>query len=265
MPIKLPRLSISYGDGNYYLDLRIAVRQEDGECTPRVDQILVECSREVKEDSWMSLIHALGMEMIDGEKEIAREKPKEQRYITQVGFLEGDFWAWRIGSAEGLANLVKRFKLIFESERSLRQLGQLVPLQSALLTDAIRARVRAWLPDFWLASYHPMNELERLVKEHDAKEQQLVAEKEKASYEVHSYFYVHKLKLQGWFLRRWINAGRGQAGNDWLVLYRYWLWRIAVEVKLPEAEEWQTQLKFEMPKADTLKYQVEYLSPLSTD
>ena len=107
-----------------------------------------------------------------------------------------------------------------------------VPHLSAMLNLTGNFNLKSWLPLFWAASQENMVALEDGVKKFDKEE------KNESNYGK-SYYDVNNKHFEGWFLRRWIMAGRGDAANDLLVVYRFWIYKVAVELKHPLADAWR--------------------------
>lgn len=64
-----------------------------------------------------------------------------------------------------------------------------------------------------------------------------------------NYFEKNNKFYEGWFLRRWIDAGRGQSGNDLLIVYRFWMYKIANQLKMSQADAWKKELNEQLKKA----------------
>jgi len=170
----------------------------------------------------------------------------DEKYIRQVEAME--YFPNELTGLKCFGDLQKYFKGVVESEWQLRELGRLAPFANILLSSKAKVVAREWLVDYWKASYYNMAKLEAAIKGYDE------------SY--YSYLYWKNLKLEGWFMRRWINAGRGKRGNDHLALLRFWMWRLAKELKHPQASKWRRQVQSEMGKASTLAYRNQYLKQL---
>lgn len=139
-------------------------------------------------------------------------------------------------------------KPYLESESTMRLIGErLLPKATAILNHGSDLQVTRWLPRFMRASYANMTSLEAAVRQHDTR-----YDPENSS-RVNSYLYTHDKKPEGWFMRRWISAGRGHAGSDDLiVVYRFWMARLADELQMPQARGWKQKIKEEIEDTTTI-------------
>jgi len=134
--------------------------------------------------------------------------------------------------------------------------GELLLYSEKLFEPATLRYIKAWLPHFYEATYADFPKLEAKVRQYDAQRnkkcQNEGKEGEECNYD--SYFKVKSLKPQGWFLRRWIKAGRGQKGQDMIVVYRFWLTRLGRDLEIAEAKrDWAPQVRRQLRQARKLK------------
>jgi len=203
----------------------------------------------IRGNDWLGLAKLAGVSIVDEH----RQKYGDGRsggspyYAEAAKAIEEFPLTWmegRLGYIKGLPTTRQFFKRVAESEAMLKEVGQLVPYQHHFIDDQTRKVLRLWLPLFWQASYYNMSRLETAVRRDK------------------QYLYNKNRKLEGWFMRRWINAGRGKTGRDRLVLYRFWMWRIAHELKHPQAAAWFDKVISELEDTTTLKFKGWYLKQL---
>lgn len=128
---------------------------------------------------------------------------------------------------EDLANLAV-------DEKKMRDIGEWVLTSASLLAGITEARAREWLSDYWIASHEDMPTLRRIVEENPR------------------YLFDSSKKLEGRFLRRWMDIGGGAYGDDLLVVYRFWMTRLASRLKMPEAPAWREEVRASIGRTTTL-------------
>lgn len=87
---------------------------------------------------------------------------------------------------------------------------------------------------------------------------------EKNVFNDEDYLYNNDLKLEGWFMRRWIAARQTSLkhADDMIILYRYWMTRLAIKVDNPYGRDWAKSLLPQISKTN-LVYKNEYVKELS--
>ena len=149
-----------------------------------------------------------------------------------------------LGVEDGTKGVRAYFKEVIQSETKLVVFNNLIPHARAIFGEITSNRLRSWLTIFWDASYTDFTEFEDKVRA-DGK-----------------YLFTSKKEIEGFWLRRWIDAGRGKFGSDKLILWRFWMWKLAAQLKHLKATAWQTSLIQEMQKTTTLEYKGWYLQRL---
>lgn len=212
-------------------------------------------------DSWQRLFALAGvafdakMTWSDWDEAVDRSVPRKLgEYERQVALLTGGYFldVLNVGfeNPKGEDNeetLRTSLVAVFENELSLMPLAKwAVPLAPLLVKSQERAQ--GWIRDFWKASHADLPALEQKIQPAEGEE-------------YNSHLYGEHKKLEGWFLRRWISAGRGAAGRDRMIMYRFWLWRLAQEFEMPEAREWMKELRRNL-SGTNLTYQEWYLKQL---
>lgn len=196
------------------------------------------------------------------------EPNEEYRYGRQVDF----FCSGLTPAVHGMASHIldeddqnglrvrvwKRLKAIAEDEQALKNVmvwaEKVVP---AALDLEQKAVARIWLYDFWQASAANMSELDQAL----AKEEKENIERGEENW-MSGLLWDKSLKREGLFLRRWRNAGKGKAGDDRIVMYRFWMARLAKALEMPQAQEWAKAVKAGLKGAGTLKHRPWYQSQL---
>ncbi len=118
-------------------------------------------------------------------------------------------------------SLFNRLKDISEDEIQLVQLANwAIPMSATILSEDAKKELSSWLEEWWLASIDDFAQIESNVRGDD------------------SWLKANRSKRQGWYMRRWIAKGRGEAGNDHITLFRYLMVKIAVMLEHQKIAEW---------------------------
>lgn len=250
----LPDIAVHVADWNQLK----AVKNEQGKCVPVPTKTMATESH--GGGSWRSVFALL----VGGFGQWVREDTDdEDRYQTQVGFSGLDKYAYLLyhwsqygefsaGSLEGIRKVVLQ---VVEDEEKLETLAQwAIPLLPTLLTGS-QGQAKQWLRDFWQASQVDFSSLKAKVAEYDKQTTSADPYRE-------TYYYQHNSKREGMFLRRWINKGGGKAGDEHILVLRFWMVRVAEALGMPEAKAWANSIQSKMRGATTLKLTPYYIDEL---
>jgi hypothetical protein len=154
---------------------------------------------------------------------------------------------------DAVVSLRARLVEIAEDEEQLKvTMDAALPIVDSAFGRIVRGRLMSWLPDFWKASGVDMVKFEERFNN---------TQPDAGGLSGYLGGYNQK-KLEGWFMRRWINTGRGQTGRDTVVLYRYYMARLAKTFGMPQARDWARTVRAEFSKTTTLKHKAEYVKAL---
>lgn len=187
--------------------------------------------------SWSGIVQGT----IDILGETEPENPQEN-YIQEVQIVDFCFRPnWGRGCHEGQGDLAA----LANDEAKLRLIGEWVLEQTAKLNVLTGSVARQWLRDYWVASHADMPALWQTVEADP------------------DYLYNASKKLEGRFLRRWMSLGGGTKGDDLVLVYRFWMARMAARLNMPEAATWHKEVRTSIGKCTTLD-KAWYLERLDT-
>ena len=250
---KLPDITIHVNDWNQ----STAAKNDDGKCALGPTKTLVTESH--GGGSWRSVLALWAgsfsqrvQDAGDGEgyeTQVYLSELDEGAYVAHPSAYYSDFTT---GSLEGIRKVVLQ---AIEDEEEIQTLAQwAVPLLPTLLTGS-QEQAKQWLRDFWPASQTNFTSLKTAVTQYDKQTESV--DKYRGT-----YYYQHNSKREGMFLRRWINKGGGKAGDDYILVLRFWMVRVAEALGMPEAKTWANQIQSKMRGATTLKFGQFYIDEL---
>jgi len=151
--------------------------------------------------------------------------------------------------------VVKRAAKLFEDEEQMWRLGNwVIPVAASMVMNEQKLEAQKWLKRFWLASHANMTALTK--KAVCSKE---LAEKPAGGGDPCYGFYLASAeKPEGVFLRRYLNVGGGPKGDDLINIHRYWMAKLAAELKMSEAPDWLKEAKAGLAKNKSRKSGHEY-------
>lgn len=241
-----PLQSTVYKCEGFYRKATFTPLLRDGKCSAYVGLRLTEVDVKIGPSDWLLLARTIGWSTLHFKDD---NEDSEER---NLGHIISNFWFPERIKPKGWpynvpSDPVFALKPYLESESTMRLIGErLLPKATAILNHGSDLQVARWLPRFMQASYVNMTSLEAAVRQHDTR-----YDPEKSS-RVNSYLYTHDKKPEGWFMRRWISAGRGHEGSDLIVVYRFWMARLADELQMPQARGWKQKVKNEVANTTTI-------------
>lgn len=220
-----------------------------GECTVLQFSNNDEISVNAGPRDWPLLARMLGLATMFWEKELDITDYEKRAFFTagfwQPRHMSNNFSLDVIEDESGL-NLVidgpwMRLKSVTENEEDMKKVGEaLLPLTKQILIWGSDDQLRRWLPFFMEASYADFAALQMEVWKDDK------AHDKKWVDDNGSYLMRNKQKPEGWFMRRWMQAGRSEAGMSQIVIYRFWMTRLAEQLRMPEADLWSKKVRSEI-------------------
>ncbi len=236
-------------DLKYYTDQIKATVSTDGKCTPTTKEDRQEIKVGDFSGNWSTILGVAGIIISTGIEEADARDSKTADADAQGDRLDPSYLS-KFGDEE---ELIARFKSICENEEKLKSmLSWAVPLLPSVVDKKFHPRLREWVKQWYIVSLTNMRSLNRKVEAYDAQKGE----------DDSNYYSGKHLFREGWLLRRWIAAGGGKAGDEFILVYRFWIVQLAKTLDMPEAQRWSKRVRKKMRKTTTLKFKGWYLSQL---
>lgn len=217
-------------------------------CEPTVTTCIraIPEQRESFEASWRQLVAFMGMEYA------AAEEPQNPREDYEDA---GDFFCdfmpgieWTDEGAAFLGKIREQLLGVAEDETKLKAFaGWVEPFALRLVPESVQPRLRRLVANLWEASHADLRALKAEVEKPETGA---------------SFLYSNGKKLEGLFLRRWMKLSGEAAADQMVLVYRFWLIRAAVALKMEQTVSWASELVGNLESTTTLKHRAWYRAEL---
>ncbi|MFH1404465.1 MAG: hypothetical protein ABIH21_00005, partial [Patescibacteria group bacterium] len=220
----LPAISIAFTTAIYTLVGR--VYEYNDTCEAEIQRSDEQTHTIENDGTWETLLSLVAVQFnwLAPMKEPDPETEYDYEYVEQVSFITNGFLpfdngltAWARPAALAVINNDSFLDAIMSWAR---------PVLPMLVSD--HERVKRWLRDYWKASHADLPALLQEIGNDDW------------------YLYQSRSKLEGFFLRRWLDQGDGELGHFKILSLRYQMVRLAYQFGLEEAREWKEELIAEL-------------------